>query len=112
MSVTILEALQNARYNIKTGKKFPPILDLAFGQLNNAIILLEKGYSIEDEVEPLLEKYDNIESVPDKPATVEILLEEFRKFEDDAIKLQALEEAGVDNWDGYPEAMKVYESYK
>lgn len=35
-------------------------------QLNNAIVLLEKGYGIWDEVEPIIEKYGNLESVPEK----------------------------------------------
>lgn len=34
------------------------------------------------------------------------------KHQDDSLRLQALVEAGVDNWDGYSEAMKIYESYK
>lgn len=67
MSVTILEALQNADFNIgnlrKCGMAFLPVVE---GQLHNATVLLEKGYSIDDEVEPLLEKYGNVENVPDK----------------------------------------------
>jgi len=35
-------------------------------QLNNAVELLDKGYSIWDEVEPLLEKYGSVENVPEK----------------------------------------------
>lgn len=35
-------------------------------QLNNAVELLDKGYQIWDEVEPLLEKYGSIENVPRK----------------------------------------------
>ena len=62
MSVCILEALQNAEYNMKPGFT----LQLAKGQLHNAIVLLEKGYGIYDEVEPLLEKYGAIENVPEK----------------------------------------------
>ncbi len=66
MSVTILEALQNAEINIDNGKRLPQILDLAKEQLHNAITLLEKGYSIEDEVEPLLEQHGDVDSVPAK----------------------------------------------
>ena len=62
MSVSILEALQNAEYNFKNGGIG---MILAPGQLHNAIILLEKGYGIYDEVEPLLEKYGDVENVPD-----------------------------------------------
>lgn len=49
MAVSILEALQ-----------------LAKEQLNNAVKLLEKGYSVDDEFEPLLEKYGDVDNVPEK----------------------------------------------
>ena len=64
MSVCILEALQNAEINVKNGF----LLDLAKEQLHNGIVLLEKGYSVDDEVEPLLEKYGAVENVPEKEA--------------------------------------------
>ena len=41
---------------------------LAKDQLHNAIVLLDKGYDIYDEVEPLLEKYGKVEDVPKKQA--------------------------------------------
>lgn len=67
MSVSIIEALQNAEINIENAKRIgPAILLLAQGQLHNAIVLLDKGYSIYDEVEPLLEKYGDVENVPEK----------------------------------------------
>jgi len=65
MAVTILEALQNAQMNFKTNMSFT--LKIAEEQLNNAIVLLEKGYSKYDEVEPLLEEYGEVENVPEKP---------------------------------------------
>ena len=37
-------------------------------QLNNAVELLDKGYPIETEVEPLLEKYGSVDNVPDYTA--------------------------------------------
>ncbi len=66
MSVTILEALQNANHNLSL-----PILprlsfEIGKSQLKNAVVLLEKGYSINDEIEPLLERYGKVENVPDK----------------------------------------------
>jgi len=64
MAVTILEALYNAKMNIEAGNNLT--IWLAKEQLNNAIILLEKGYGIYEKVEPLLEKYDGIENVPNK----------------------------------------------
>lgn len=67
MAVTILEALQNANYNLENVKKLGMILlPLVKDQLNNAVVLLEKGYGIDTEVEPLLEGYGNVDSVPEK----------------------------------------------
>jgi hypothetical protein len=66
MAVTILEALQNAQFNLVT-QKLPGVSDkIGAIQLNNAIVLLEKGYSPSDEVEPLLGKYGNVNKVPAK----------------------------------------------
>lgn len=66
MAVTILEALQNAKINLIDNRH--SIFASAIGreQLSNAVELLEKGYSVYDEVDPLLEKYGNAESVPEK----------------------------------------------
>jgi len=66
MAVTILEALENAKYNLNNVVKLPMLLPLIKIQLHNAITLLEKGYSIDDEVEPLLELYNTVEDVPNK----------------------------------------------
>jgi hypothetical protein len=66
MSVTILEALQNARHNFQNAAFMPVILPIANEQLNNAVVLLEKGYDIYTEVEPLLEEYGSVEDVPGK----------------------------------------------
>ena len=64
MSVTILEALENANYNLRNNGLLG--MSLAKEQLNNAIVLLEKGYSLYDKVESLLEKYGSLEKVPEK----------------------------------------------
>ena len=67
MSVTILEALQGANHNLDNIMAIGiEILPLIKDQLNNAVTLLEKDYSLYDEIEPLLEEYGNVESVPDK----------------------------------------------
>ena len=66
MSVSIMEALQNAVYNLDNAMKMPALLPLVKEQLHNATVLLDKGYSIWDEVEPLLEKYGSVENVPEK----------------------------------------------
>ena len=44
----------------------PMLMPMVKSQLHNGITLLEKGYSIHTEVEPLLEKYGDVESVPEK----------------------------------------------
>ena len=67
MAVTILEALKNANYNLDNVTRLGmTILPLVKSQLNNAVVLLEKGYGLNEEIEPLLEKYGNVENVPDK----------------------------------------------
>jgi hypothetical protein len=69
MAVSILEALQNANYNLDNLAKMPMLLPLVKEQLNNATVLLEKGYGIWEEVEPLLEKYGDVDDVPEKSPT-------------------------------------------
>jgi hypothetical protein len=64
MSTTILDALQNAEYNIKNSSSLFS-LELGKNQLHNAIVLLKKGYDIYFEMDEILEKYDNVELVPD-----------------------------------------------
>lgn len=66
MAVTIFEALQNARYNLIDNKGVGIAWAIGKMQLDNAIILLEKGYSIGDLVDPLLDEYGDAKSVPDK----------------------------------------------
>lgn len=65
MSVSILEALQNADYNLRNKASGAIGLIVAKDQLHNASVLLEKGYSLDEQVEPLLEKYGDVENVPD-----------------------------------------------
>ena len=42
--------------------------------------------------------------------TVTISVEEYNDLLDDAEFLNALRMAGVDNWDGYDEAINIYQS--
>jgi len=63
--ITILETLQIAEYNLRS--RHPLSAEIARDQLHNAIALLEKGYSLYDSVDLLLEKFKNVESVPEKP---------------------------------------------
>lgn len=66
MSVSILECLMNAEHNLGNLQSMPMLMPMVKSQLHNGITLLEKGYSIHTEVEPLLEKYGDVESVPEK----------------------------------------------
>ena len=63
MAVTILEALQNADYNLNNMSPLTQML--AKDQLHNAVTLLIKGYNLDDAVEPLLERYGDVEKVPE-----------------------------------------------
>ena len=65
MSVSILEALQNANYNLDNLKAMPMLYPMVKEQLNNAVTLLDKGYSIWTEVESLIEEYGDVDNVPD-----------------------------------------------
>jgi len=63
MAVSILEALQNANYNLNNNGQLGVMI--AKEQLKNAVTLLQKGYSIDEEVELLIEKYGTVDNVPD-----------------------------------------------
>lgn len=64
---TILEALENANYNLDNLKTLGiGLIPLIKSQLNNAVVLLEKGYALHEEIDPILEKYGDVESAPDK----------------------------------------------
>ena len=65
MSVSIMEALQCANINMQ----YMPSTGLAMlakDQIRNAVTLLEKGYGLEEHVEPLLEEYGDVDKVPNK----------------------------------------------
>ena len=64
MTVSILETLLNADINLRNQDSLG--YWLAKEQLHNAVTLLNNGYSIWDEVDPLLEKYGKVEDVPAK----------------------------------------------
>lgn len=80
MAETILEALQKADLKMKTVISLLPAYNLrrsnvgiglhfAKDQLHNAVTLLDKGYSLTVEVEPLLEEFSNVENVPEAEDT-------------------------------------------
>ena len=62
MSISILEALMNADANMENNHPFT--IHLARKQLHNAVGLLVKDYPLDTQVEPLLERYGDVESVP------------------------------------------------
>lgn len=66
MSVSIIECLQNANYNLDNLSRMPMLMPMVKEQLNNAVVLLEKGYGIWEEVEPLLEEFGSVDNVPEK----------------------------------------------
>lgn len=70
MSVSIMEALQNADYNLRNTGTIGVMI--AKEQLHNATVLLEKGYDIWTQVEPLLNKYGEVELVPNADENDEI----------------------------------------
>lgn len=66
MSVTILETLQNAKINLIENGNLGFGVRLGTEQVKNAVTLLEKGYSLDEEVDPLLDKYGSVYNVPVK----------------------------------------------
>ena len=65
MSVSILETLQNAKINLveNAGTGFGELIGR--GQLTNALILLEKGYPLEVEIDPILEAHPDLNTAPE-----------------------------------------------
>lgn len=66
---TILEALQNADINLiyNGNSEFGRLAGR--NQLHNAVVLLEKNYSIDDDIEELLQEHGSLDSVPEKAVT-------------------------------------------
>ena len=52
--------------------KMPMLLPIVKKQLHNATVLLDKGYNIWTEVEPLLEKWGSVEDVPERDTALSI----------------------------------------
>jgi hypothetical protein len=64
-----LEALQNAKYNLCAPGAIARFQQqIGQDQLSNAVTLLEKGYALDAEVEPLIEKYGDVDLVPEAEA--------------------------------------------
>ena len=65
MKISILQSLQSANDNIAWQSGSIGI-KIARKQLNNAVILLEKGYPLDQDVSILIEIYLKVENVPEK----------------------------------------------
>ncbi len=65
MAVTILETLQNANYNLNNAA-IPFQIEIAKSQLHNAVTLLDKGYDLHEEIDPILEEFPDVEYAPEK----------------------------------------------
>ena len=65
MKLSILQSLQSANDNIAWQSGSIGI-KIARVQLNNAVILLEKGYPLDQDVSILIEIYLKVENVPEK----------------------------------------------
>jgi hypothetical protein len=66
MKATILEALMNAHINLTVNRDNRVAYLVGENQLKNAIALLSKGYSADDDVEAIIQKYDSVEKAPRK----------------------------------------------
>jgi len=64
MALSILEALQNADYNLSNNG----ILGarIAQEQVHNVYTLLEKGYGLNENIGDILSEYENVEDAPKK----------------------------------------------
>lgn len=61
---TIMKALQRADYNLSQNNMFSKAV--AQVQLHNAVVLLDKGYSLDDDFDEILNDYCVVEDVPEK----------------------------------------------
>jgi len=61
---TILDSLQRVDYNLRR-QSDPNIWPNMKYELHAVAILLEKGYSLNDDIDSILEEYGDIEDVPD-----------------------------------------------
>jgi hypothetical protein len=65
MPLTLLEELTTAQHHLTRGVDQAQ-KDIGAEQLNNVIVLLKKGYTIDDDVEWLLEEYSDMNQAPEK----------------------------------------------
>lgn len=69
MSITIMDALKNAKYNLTEDVWIflcDPVLNIAISQVKNAVTLLEKNYNLDDCIDDIFKEYGEIDNVPRK----------------------------------------------
>jgi len=69
MSITIMDALKNAKYNLTEDVWIflcDPVLNIAISQVKNAVTLLEKNYNLDDCIDDIFKEYGEIDNVPKK----------------------------------------------
>ena len=55
----------NAKHNLIEGR-IPLQMQMGKEQLNYAVTLLEKGYSLEDNLDDLIEEHGSVDGVPER----------------------------------------------
>lgn len=66
MSVTILEVLQNAKFNLVDNLRLPLSQAVGREQLKNAVTLLEKGYQLDEDFDTVMGSAEIVDDVPEK----------------------------------------------
>lgn len=67
---TIRDTLENANYNLQNNGKIGE--SLGKQQLHNAVTLIEKGYSLETDIDELLSIHKSIENIPNRKSSKSI----------------------------------------
>jgi len=69
------------------------------------MILKSNVLSVVKDMKPFSEHHLTIQRLSDRIADLE---NELSEYKDTDLRLSALQEAGVDNWEGYEHAMEIY----
>jgi ribosomal protein S2 len=65
---------------------------------------------IKDKIDESIKKVQSADQI--LSVTVSMSVKEYQDLKRDQKMLEALEAAGVDNWEGYPDAMEIFEQNK
>lgn len=67
MSLTILEVLASADYNLQNNLSLGlPIIKCVKEQVHNAFVLLDKGYGLYENFDSIIDKYGDVINAPEK----------------------------------------------